>query len=163
MISKHNKTILTKESNTENTTNNYNWRVKETCPVDKKCQTPRLIYQAMVTRHENNKDETYIGLTDYTFKTWYKGHTNSFRNEKYRNVTALSNYIWMLKDKKISYSLKWKIMDSGRACKPSGKNCGLWNLENFYTIFKPELANLSQRNELATSCIHRRNYLLCNN
>ena len=69
MISKHNKTILTKESNTENTTNNYNCRGKETCPVDKKCQTPSLIYQATVTQHENNKDETYIGLTDYTFKT----------------------------------------------------------------------------------------------
>ena len=65
-----------------------------------------LIYQAMVTRHDYNKDESYIGLTDNTFKTPYNGHTNGFQNETYRNATALSNYIWTLKDKKISYSLK---------------------------------------------------------
>ena len=71
--------------------------------------------------------------------------------------------IWMLKDKKISYSLKWKIIDRGRAYKPSGKNCSLCDLEKFHIIFKPELASLNQRNELATSCRHRRKYLLCNN
>ena len=105
IISNHNKTILTKESSTEDTTNNCNCRVKEKCPVDNKCQTSSLIYQATVTRHDNNKDETCIGLTDNTFKTRYNGHINSFRHENYRNSTALSNYIWMLKDKKISYSL----------------------------------------------------------
>ena len=130
-ISNHNKTILTKESSTEDTTNNCNCRVKEKCPVDNKCQTSSLIYQATVKPHDNNKDETYIGLTDNTFKTQYNGyngfktryngHTNSFRHDNYRNSTALSNYIWMLKDKKISYSLNWKIMDRGRAYRPSGK------------------------------------------
>ena len=68
IISKYNKTILTKESKTEST-NNRNCRVKETCPLDNKCQTSSLIYQATVTQHDNNKDETYIGLTGNTFKT----------------------------------------------------------------------------------------------
>ena len=62
---------------------------------------------------------------------------------KYRNATALSNYIWMFKDKKISYSLKWKIMDRGRTYKPSAKNCSLCELEKFYIITKPELASLN--------------------
>ena len=66
IISNHNKRILTKESNTENTTNNCNCRIKEACPGDKKCQTSSLIYQARVTRHDNNMDKTYIGLTDNT-------------------------------------------------------------------------------------------------
>ena len=163
IISNHNKAILTKDNSTEDTTNNCNCRIKEKCPVDNKCQTSSLIYQATVTRHDNNKDETYIGLTDNTFQTRYNGHTNSFRHSNYRNSTALSNYIWMLKDKKISYSLKWKIIDRGRAYKPSGKNCSLCDLEKFHIIFKPELASLNQRNELATSCRHRKKYLLCNN
>ena len=114
--SNHIKTILTKESNTENTTNNCNCRVKETYPVDKKCQTSGLIFQATVTQHDNNKDETYIGLTDNTFMTRYNEHTKRFKNENcrnvnnehtkrfknenYRNVIVLSNHIWMLKDKK---------------------------------------------------------------
>ena len=76
-----------------------NCRIKEACPVNQKCQTSSLIYRATVTRHDNNKEESYIGLTDNTFKTRYNGHTSSFRNEQYRNATTLSNYIWTLKDK----------------------------------------------------------------
>ena len=97
IISNHNKTMLTKESSTENTANNCNCRVKEKCPVDKKCQTSSLIYQATVTRHDNNKDETYTELTGNTFKTRCNGHTNSFRHNNCRNSTALSNYIWIRK------------------------------------------------------------------
>ena len=126
-------------------------------PVNQKCQTSSLIYQATVTRHDNNKEESYIGLTDNTFKTRYNGHTSSFQNEQYRNATTLSNYIWTLKDKNINYSLKWKIIDRGRAYQPAGNNCGLCDLEKFYIISRPELANLNQRNELATSCRHRKN------
>ena len=136
--------------------------IKETCPVNQKCQTSSLIYQATVTRHDNNKEESYIELTDNTFKTRYNGHTSSFRNEQYRNATTLSNYIWTLKDKNINYSLKWKITDRGRAYQPSGKICGLSDLEKFYIISRPELASLNQRNELATSCRHRKKHLLCN-
>ena len=162
IISNHNKTILNKDNNTECKTNNCNCRIKEACPVNQKCQTSSLIYQATVTRHHNNKEESYIGLTDNTFKTRYNGHTSSFRNEQYRNATTLSNYIWTLKDRNINYSLKWKIIDRGRAYQPSGKNCGLCDLEKFYIISRPELASLNQRNELATSCRHRKKHLLCN-
>ena len=101
-----------------------------------------------MTRHDNNKEESYIGLTDNTFKTRYNGHTSSFQNEQYRNATTLSNYIWTLKDKNINYSIEWKIIDRGRAYQPSGKNCGLCDLEKFYIISRPELASLNQRNEL---------------
>ena len=162
IISNHNKTILNKDNNTESKTNNCNCRIKEACPVNQKCQTSSLIYQAIATRHDNNKEESYIGLTDNTFKTRYNGHTSSFRNEQYRNTTTLSNYIWTLKDKNINYSLKWKIIDRGRAYQPAGKNCGLCDLEKFYIISRPELASLNQRNELATSCRHRKKHLLCN-
>ena len=37
------------------------------------------------------KDESDIVLTDNAFKARYNGHTKSFQNEKYRNVTSLSN------------------------------------------------------------------------
>ena len=89
IILNHNKTILTKERNTQNTTNNGNCHVKETCPALEKSKTSSLIYQAMVTQHDNSEDE----LTDNTFNTQYNDHTISFRNYKYRDATALSNYI----------------------------------------------------------------------
>ena len=68
IISNHNETILNKDNNTESKTSNCSCRIKEACPVNQKCQTSSLIYQTSVTRHENNKAESYIGLTDNTFK-----------------------------------------------------------------------------------------------
>ena len=90
IISNHNKTILNKDNNTESKTNNCNCRIKEACPVNQKCQTSSLIYQATVTKHDNKKEESYIGLTDNTFKTRYNRHTSIFRNEQYRNATTLT-------------------------------------------------------------------------
>ena len=114
--------IRTKENNTENITNNCNCSVKETCSVDEKCQTSSLIYHAIVTRHDNNKDESYIRLTDNTFKTRYNGHTNSFQSKKYRNATALSNYnLDTERQKKLSYSIKWKITEEEDLISPQEK------------------------------------------
>ena len=56
IISNHNKTILNKDNNIERKTNNCNCRIKEACPVNQKCQTSSLIYQATVTRHDNNSN-----------------------------------------------------------------------------------------------------------
>ena len=109
------------------------------------------------------EEESYIGLTDNTFKTRYNGHTSSFRNEQYRNATTLSNYIWTLKDKNINYSLKWKIIDRGRTYQPSGKSCGLCDLEMFYIISRPELASLNQRmNSLPLADIEKNTYSATN-
>ena len=76
IILNHNKRILNKDNNTESKTTSCNCRIKEACPVNQKCQTSSLIYQATVTRHDNNKEESYIALTDNTFKT----HTNVFNH-----------------------------------------------------------------------------------
>ena len=47
----------------ENATHRCNCCVKETCPVDKKCQTLGIIFQVTVTRQDNSKNESYVGLT----------------------------------------------------------------------------------------------------
>ena len=51
-----------------------------------------------------------------------------------KNATTLSNYIWTLKDNNINYSIKWKIIDRGRAYQPSWENCGLCDLEKIHNI-----------------------------
>ena len=79
------------------------------------CQIKGVVYQATVTRHDNNKEETYIGLTENTFKIRYNQHTHSFRHDQNRNQTALSKYIWTLKDKNIDYTIEWGIVARGRA------------------------------------------------
>ena len=62
----------------------------------------------------------------------------------FSSMSARGSEFISLKDKNINYSLKWKIIDRGIAYQPSGKNCGLCDLEKFYIISRPELASLNQ-------------------
>ena len=132
------------------------------CPLDGKCLTSSIIYQATVTRQDNDKSETYIGLTDNSFKTRFNGHTCSFRNRDKRNATTLSQYIWTLKDSDIPFSIKWKLVTRSSAYSPSTKTCNLCLTEKYFIICKPEMASLNHRNELAAGCRHKKKHLLCN-
>ena len=77
----------------------------DTCPVNGACQTRGVVYQATVLREDNGETETYTGRTSRRFKDrWYE-HRQDFNNE-IREGTSLSNYIWKLKNKQIS----WKIL-----------------------------------------------------
>ena len=141
---------------------NCNCRNKPACPLDGKCLTTGVIYQATITRQDTVKKETYIGLTEGPFKTRYNCHTSTFRNVKQRNATSLSHFIWTLKDKQIMYSIKWRIMARSRGYSTSSKRCNLCLSEKYFIIMKPLMASLNNRNELASGCRHRRKHLLCN-
>ena len=69
-----------------------------------------VIHQAAVTNKATKEVQTYIGLTENTFKTCYLKHTSSFRNKTKRNATELSKYIWKLKDSNTLYTINWKII-----------------------------------------------------
>ena len=51
----------------------------KTYPPDGKYSTCGAIYEAVVTRNDNDKKERYIGLPDSTFKTTYR-HTSQGSN-----------------------------------------------------------------------------------
>ena len=84
IISSHNKAVLNEETHRNNTTvaKECNCRQKNTCPLNGKCQAEGIVYQATVTREDNKERETYVGLTETSFKTRYLNHTSSFRNAK---------------------------------------------------------------------------------
>ena len=159
VIAKHNSKIRQSPNQQENE-RSCNCRNTSTCPLDGKCLTQNSIYQATVKRQDNNKEETYIGLTEKTFKIRYTGHKSTFNVKKQRASTTLSQYIWKLKDENIPYSLKWKIIAKSKAYSPTNKTCNLCTKEKFYILFKPEMSTLNNRNELATECVHRWKHLL---
>ena len=67
IIDNHNKRILTASIRVDNTAAAAiigNRRQKNACPLDGNCLQPSVIYQATVTRKDNNTTETYIGLTE---------------------------------------------------------------------------------------------------
>ncbi|CAH3035607.1 unnamed protein product, partial [Pocillopora meandrina] len=86
IINNHNKKILINNNTTpQNGCNYMQLPTKNTCPLDGNCLQPSVIYQATVTRKDNNTTETYIGLTENDFKTRYRNHTPSFRHAKPSN------------------------------------------------------------------------------
>ena len=77
---------------------------KEHMPLDGNSLQSPVIYQASVTRKDNNTTEKFIGLTENDFKTRYRNHAASFRHAKHRNSTELSKNIWTLKDNEMETS-----------------------------------------------------------
>ena len=163
IITSHNKSVLSKQTSPDQTTTTQkscNCRLRDQCPVNGKCQTQSVVYQATVTREDNQKKETYVGLTENTFKTRFSNHTQSFKSRTLRNTTELSKYIWSLKEAEVRYSIKWRILKRCRSYSSTTKRCNLSLHEKFVIISHPELSTLNRRNELASNCHHRKNSLL---
>ena len=169
IIDNHNKSILKSHHNnnvTENETSNIktcNCRQKDACPLDGNCLQSSIIYQATVTRTDNNTSETYVGLTENNFKTRYRNHIASFRHVRSRNSTELSKHIWTLKDNNVTHTISWKVLAKAKPYNSANKRCNLCLKEKFTIICHPEYSTLNKRNELVSSCRHRNKALLHNN
>ena len=169
IINNHKKCVLNSSTHTDETADNTvdkkscNWRQKITCPLNGNRLQSSVIYQATITRNDNNTSETYIGLTENDFKTRWRNHTVSFRQAKHRNSTELSKHIWTLKDSNIDHSISWRIISSGSSYNSSSKRCNLCLKEKFLIICRPDLSSLNKRNKLVSSCRQRNKVLLRNN
>ena len=109
-IDAHNKAQLKKPA--AEPPQNCNCRDKPNCPLNGGCRAKGIVYQATVTtprtgpnNTNNYHSETYVGLTDTEFKLRYANHKQSFSNQRLRNATELSKYIWSLKEKNIAYKI----------------------------------------------------------
>ena len=184
IISSHNKAQIKKASNqSEEIDNNCNCRNKNSCPLEGNCNIRNIVYQAEVVTPQTK--ETYIGLCDTTFKERYRNHTCSFRNERYKNATELSKYIWGLKlcqtldcisclhnclefsqpsscldeEQKINYQIRWRKVKQARSYSNVNKKCNLCLWEKYFIICKPEMSTLNHRDELTSTCRHSKKFL----
>ena len=107
IISSHNKNILNPISNTQY---GCNCRSKESCPLQHKCLTPKIVYRADVKNLANDEKKFYLGVTETAFKECFGNHTRDFKHPKYRNSTEISKYVWKLKDAHISPVIEWSIV-----------------------------------------------------
>ena len=165
IISGHNSKVL-KDEETKTTAEEEvekkecRCRSKDDCPLDGKCESESVVYQATVKELVSKEEENYLGLTGNTFKSRYGGHKSSFKNEKQTGETTLSMHIWDLKKKDKQFTIKWKVIDKAKTFNPVTKKCNLCLKEKFYIIFKPELGSLNKRNELGAHCRHKRSLIL---
>lgn len=154
----HNKFISGWRGEDINNNKNCNCRNKAECPLEGNCQVSSVVYQAKVTT--NNSVETYVGLTENTFKTRYNNHKTSFNNANKKLATELSKYLWKLKDSNSDFDLKWSVLKQAKAYDAKSKRCDLCISEKYFIICKPELSSLNKRNELVSACRHSRKFLL---
>ena len=95
------------------------------CPLDKKCLSGYLVYNALVDRLDSNKTKHYYGTCKKNFKEHYNNHRASFRNKNKEKSTELSEYIWELKDNNIQHNLKWRIASKAHLYVCRSRKCNL--------------------------------------
>ena len=87
------------------------------------------------------------------------GITN-FKTRNPKNSTGLSKHIWKLEDQNIGYDVSWKIVSRAKPYNHVTNSCQLCTREKFFIIFKPEMASINERNEIAGPCLHKHSKLL---
>ena len=60
--------------------------------------------------HNSQDTKYYIGMTSNTVKERYRNHIKSFTYKKYSNETELSKHVWLLKQNKTDFTIKWSII-----------------------------------------------------
>ena len=158
-ISSHNAKILKSNQNTEGPKKECNCRKSDECPVEGKCLQNGVVYQATISRRDGKVD-TYIGLSEPPFKDRFRNHKSSFKTRNPKNSTSLSKHIWQLEDQNIGYDISWKIVSRAKPYNPVTNLCPLCTREKYFIIFKPEMASINARNEIAGPCLHKHNKLL---
>ena len=163
IISGHNAKQLNEEKEKERECNCPQTKV---CPLDKKCLSKNVIYQATVTK-PNQETENYVGLTSTNFKARLAVHKQTFEDEFGTSQTALSRHIHKLKKKGFNPTwnppnpdVTWKLIDRGKSFTPVTGVCQLCIKEAFYILFRPELAKLNSRSEIFSACFHQKPSLL---
>ena len=184
-IDKHNAKVMNKKSNNKDEKKcnckipKKNTENKE-CPIgpldkDKRgqCLVKSVVYQADVHiidgKGEKIKDKDgkelppkiYYGLTERTFKDRYTEHKQAFKNRNSDKATALSNYIWDMKDQGLETKVKWSVKTKGFVFSSGSKQCDLCLSEKHAILFTKDPKQLiNKRHELLNGCMHKSKYLL---
>ena len=135
------------------------------CWFSKKLSSPPTsnphIIEPPTPSNDPPETHTYVGIAT-SFKDRFRNHTKSFNHRKYSKETKLSKKIWQLKDEGIDYEIKWKILSRAQPFSPITGVCGLCTQEKWYILFRPDLASLNKREEIAGHCFHKAPALLKN-
>ena len=106
-IDGHNKSILHKKIVPPRS---CNCRVKTECHMSGNSLKESVVYQASVSTEDHHLPQTYVELTENSFKTRYSNHKSLFANANRRNNTELSKYICYLKENLTKFKVTWRIL-----------------------------------------------------
>ena len=136
IINSHNSYIMKNYKTAGTVKRMCNCQVKASCPMKGKCLAESLVYRADVTTSGPiNEKKFYIGACSLDFKGRFRNHQKSLRHERYKTETALSLYVWEMKEKGAGYL--WPVLYHYcvRACVfLEITNCLYFSLGSFYIL-----------------------------
>ena len=109
-----------------------NCRRPADCPMSGDCLKSSVVYQATVTTEDSRPTQTYVGLTETSFKARFANHKSSF-NDK-RLSTELSKHVWNLKEAKLKFKITWKILKQTFPFNPVSNRGNLCLWEKYFII-----------------------------
>ena len=137
-----------------------NCRGKNTCPLENKCLTPKIIYQADVTNDTDDTYKYYLGLAETSFKDRYRNRISSFNNEQNKTKPEFSKYNWSLKNENKIPTIKWKILKVIYS-KTTSEFCKLCLMEKLYILNAlGDERCLNKKSEFINKCRHQNKLLL---
>ena len=160
LIASHNNRVLQSKEKGKTVYGRNCLDGKDYCPLEGRCQTPSLVYEAKVDSTEGTKK--YIGQTAVTFKLRWNNHKQSFNKAYKKHSTSLSSYIWQLQKKKVNYDISWSTKSLAKPMERGGKSCNLCLTEKTMIASCKDDNFLNKRNEVMTRCLHRFPHLLNN-
>ena len=134
VISRHNKQVSSKVKETIPARPDCNCQKAHLpCIMGGKCVPGNVIYQGAVTRKYTGNKDLYTGLSEPSWKLRYGNHKQNFKvdTQKNRTATCLAKHIWMLKDKNVDYTLKFKQLAEASAFNAVTGMCQLYILVVF--------------------------------
>ena len=170
IVKQHNAKVL--QSRPANDHNPCNCGNPEVCPLDGLCNSVDTVYKATVTSESNgnpenpiesptSSDNIYFGICAGIWKPRYRNHCKSFNHRRYEMDSKLSEFIWKLKDKNITYSLKWEIVTHAAPYKCGTNRCNLCLTEKVTIARCKHKGLLNKRTELMNKCRHKNKFMLC--
>jgi hypothetical protein len=157
-IKSHNSKVLNVSNTQQEKT--CSCRKNTECPLDGKCLTKSIVYEATV--NHDTTEKVYYGLTEGDFKMRYNNHNKSFNNRKYQSETELSSYIWNLKDKNTQFSIKWRTAATAQPYRCGSRRCDLCLTEKVIIVTSDPDKCINKRDELVSKCRHQNKYKLKN-
>ena len=136
-----------------------NCRKPKECVLKNRCKTGPVVYQASLSIQ--GKEHIYIGATQ-DFKERYGNHKASFKNEKIKHHTALSQLVWR---EKLGPEpiIKWDILQKCSIYERGNRYCDLCLTEKVHiakNIKRKECINF--RTEMTPKCHHKWRHKLNN-
>ena len=159
IIKSHNRKIISNSCPTMRPTFGCNCNEPANCPLPGECTTPNVVYQATITHANDQEGKTYVGCTNTSFKTRYRNHMSDF-NLAHRKGTELSKYYRQLKREGITPIVRWSILSKADPYSNVNRRCNLCIEERFIIRFRPQMASLNKKDDLVSSCRHKKTFLI---